>query len=692
MSRRRLPRLPALDGLRAIALLAVMAFHAGFSWIRGGYLPLTAFFVLSGFLITALLLLEHDGTGRIDLRAFWARRARRLVPGALLAMALVAVYVALGARREMAGLPGDAIASLTWVVNWRFVLDGRTYADVFSEPSPLQHLWSLSVEEQFYVVLPLVAVACLGATRWRRSTLATVSLLGIVASVVITRAVHEPGDPPLRAYFGTDTRAAELLVGVLLACVLIGPNGLRRPAGAAGRVVSAVGAAALAGSVWCWFTLREFDDRLYEGGLVVIALLAAAVVAAATVERSLVSRVLGFGPLVRFGRISYGVYLFHWPLFLWLDEERTGLDTTPLFVVRLLVTVALAALSHRFVEAPILAGRLRPPVARVAWLNASTAVAACLVVVAAALPSSGTTLLRAGEREGDPPPPPPSAAPRRAVAPAAPVSTTTTAVPAPAPTEVAAAVPAAAPTVPAVAPAPPPTPPPTAPPPPPLRVMVVGDSMARNLAFGLQAWADATGLAELYDASVIACSTESDGMRYGQDGQTWPIPAACDWWKTDGAARVAEFGPDVVLVQIGTNEVLDREHPSWEGRRAPGDPVFDAYLPPLWVHLVDVLQVTGAPVVWSVPPCGRWDPAVLEPDAVTARMAVINGNYIPQVAAARSVVIADLDAQVCPNGQFSDTVMGIENARPDGRHFRDEVSVAIAEQWLAPLLLAAGGR
>ena len=153
----KMPYLPALDGLRAIALVAVLAFHAGFSWIHGGYLPLTSFFVLSGFLITSLLLLERGRKGRIDLVAFWGRRARRLVPAAILGLGLVALYTA-SIGRSVPGLRGDVFACLGWVANWRFIFVGRSYADLFGDPSPVQHFWSLAVEEQFYLVLPPLAV------------------------------------------------------------------------------------------------------------------------------------------------------------------------------------------------------------------------------------------------------------------------------------------------------------------------------------------------------------------------------------------------------------------------------------------------------------------------------------------------------------------------------------------------------
>ncbi len=394
----RMPYLPALDGLRAIALVAVLCFHTGFDWIHGGYLPLTSFFVLSGFLITSLLLLEQGRSGRIGLRAFWGRRARRLVPAAILALGLVALYTA-AIGRSVPGLQGDVYACLGWVANWRFIFIGRSYADLFGDPSPVQHFWSLAVEEQFYVVFPLIAVGTLYLARGRRWLLALVTVELIAGSTVIMRFIHHPGEPPLRAYFGTDTRAAELLVGVLLALVLIGPKGLRRLPTALRWLVNLLGAAALGVSVVLWFVTREYDDRLYEGGLLGIAVLAALVVASATQAGSPVSWVLGLRPLAALGRISYGVYLFHWPLFLWMNEQRTGLDGGPLFALRMAVTVGLAVLSYHLVEQPIRLGTRSPAqLLLTGWANASVAVAAVVVLASTASPAPHVTVQTAADK------------------------------------------------------------------------------------------------------------------------------------------------------------------------------------------------------------------------------------------------------------------------------------------------------
>ena len=407
----KIPYIPALDGLRAIALFTVLAFHGGFSAVHGGYLPLTSFFVLSGFLITALLLSERAHTGGIGVRRFWGRRIRRLVPAALLGIALVALYLRFGARLSSPTVDGDVLSSMAWVTNWRFILSDQPYAATFADPSPVQHYWSLAVEEQFYLVLPLLFTGFLALARGRRWVFGGAAAALAAASVLWMAHLHHPGDAPLRVYFGTDTRAAELLVGVVLACLLVTRSGgLRRLSGRRALALDAAGAAALVASVVLWFVTKEFDDRLYEGGLLGIALLAAVVVAAATQPSSAVGWVLGRRPVVWIGRLSYGIYLFHWPVFLWLSERRTGLAVAPLFGLRMAVTIGLAWASFTFVERPIRYGRFPSRIGLVGWANASVAVTA-LVVVATTTAGLPRITLDTGAGEGELPPPPPAGEP-----------------------------------------------------------------------------------------------------------------------------------------------------------------------------------------------------------------------------------------------------------------------------------------
>jgi peptidoglycan/LPS O-acetylase OafA/YrhL len=371
--------MPALDGLRGAAVAGVLLFHAGH--LRGGYLGVDLFFVLSGFLITSLLLLEGTGRGRIALGAFWARRARRLFPALAAVLLAVAAYAWLVAQpSDLAQIRADGIATLGYVANWRSVFADVDYWSLFVDPSPLQHTWSLAIEEQFYVLWPLVVW---GLLRWRgRGQLARSILVlaaaGAGVSVLLMVTLYGDGDRT-RVYFGTDTRAGSILVGAALAAALSLTGPIRRRWSRA-----AVEGAAVAGAVVlavAWTSLDGGRPALYRGGMFVCALAAAAIIAAATSPTpGPVARVLAVAPLRGLGLISYGVYLWHWPIYLLLDEERTGLGGWTLVVVRVAATLAVSIASYRLLELPIRHGALRPRTIRVLALSSAGVVVAALVV------------------------------------------------------------------------------------------------------------------------------------------------------------------------------------------------------------------------------------------------------------------------------------------------------------------------
>ena len=348
-----LRHVPALDGLRGLAVAAVVAFHAGLGWATGGYLGVSAFFTLSGYLITSLLLVEWDATGAVSLGSFWARRFRRLLPAALAVIAGVVVAAPLLAdANQLQDLFGDAVAGLGYVANWRFVLEDRSYGELFAGPSPLQHLWSLAIEEQFYVVFPLLTVGLLRAGRGRRALLAVVFALLAAASVAWMWQLGDTASGITRSYYDTGARAAELLLGALLAVLLAGrPERVERRA----RTVAAAGTAALVALVVAWVSVPQASAALRHGGFALHAALMCAVLAAAHVPGP-VRAVCSTAPLRLAGRVSYGIYLFHWPVFVWLDAERAGTDGIPLLALQLGVTAALTAVSYRVVEQPVRIG------------------------------------------------------------------------------------------------------------------------------------------------------------------------------------------------------------------------------------------------------------------------------------------------------------------------------------------------
>jgi peptidoglycan/LPS O-acetylase OafA/YrhL len=385
-----LPYLPGLDGLRALAVIAVLLYHSGLPWIPGGFLGVEVFFVISGYLITALLLAQWRQLGRVDVKTFWLGRARRLLPALYLVLVVTLAYAVVFLPGEVAGLRGDVLAALGYVTNWYLVIGHESYFEAIGRPSLLKHLWSLAVEEQFYLVWPLVLAfgLSLGATRWRRRRILILALAGAVTSALLMALLYRPELDPSRIYYGTDTRATGLLVGAALAFVWApwraalapgGPRGcsvavrglrlqrvkrrsrLRRRWGwTAPRLLDVVGLAALGGLALFSLRLGEFQPFLYRGGLASVALVSAVVIMACAHPHShLGAGLLGRQPLRWIGLRSYGIYLWHWPVFMitrpQLDVPIEGL---PLLALRLGLTLVLAELSYRYVETPIRRGAL----------------------------------------------------------------------------------------------------------------------------------------------------------------------------------------------------------------------------------------------------------------------------------------------------------------------------------------------
>ncbi len=339
-----------LDGLRALAVLGVLLFHAGLTWLPGGFLGVSLFFTLSGFLITGILI-RNPGRG---LRPFWTRRARRLLPAAFLALAAIVVFGATVASHQQAvELPGNIAAAATWTANWKFIASGQSYADVFSGPSPVQHFWSLAIEEQFYLVFPVLLLLVVSRTRSLKVVAGTLAGAAVVSTLWMA-FLHSTGASLDRLYYGTDTRVAELLVGGALAVIVAhtGTDWSERGR----RVWSWAGLGALALILVAWWRLTLADGPLWTGGFLALAVLCCVAIVGVLADRGPLPRILSWWPLVWTGRISYGLYLYHFPIYLWLTEARTGLGPYPLLVLRLAVTYSVALLSYRFVEQPVLRG------------------------------------------------------------------------------------------------------------------------------------------------------------------------------------------------------------------------------------------------------------------------------------------------------------------------------------------------
>ena len=352
-----------------------MVYHADLG-IPGAALAVSQFFTLSGYLITSLVL--HRGSVRSprDFLPFWTRRYRRLAPASLMTLGGVLVFGAtIASQQQLERLPGTILAALAQVVNWHFIFSGMSYVGAFSAPSPLQHFWSLAIEEQFYLAMPILLLVLFRLGRSSKLVTA-VFALGAVGSTVLSYVLYHQGAAIDRLYFGTDTRAAEILVGCVLGLVLhqrplnLGPAGR--------RVLSVAGVGAAVVVYWSWLAVPRTDPLLYQGGYFVHALLSAVMIVTVLAGAGPLNRVLSVRPLAALGRISYTVYCFHWPLYLWLTADRTGLDGWGLLAFRSVVSIGLAALSVHFIENPIRYGRRR------LWARRSplpVAFASCVVLV-----------------------------------------------------------------------------------------------------------------------------------------------------------------------------------------------------------------------------------------------------------------------------------------------------------------------
>lgn len=354
---------PALDGLRALAVAAVVAYHADLTWAKGGFLGVDVFFVLSGFLITGLLLADVDRYGHLRLRRFWRRRARRLLPAVGVLLGVVALLAPVLAPDQVHRLWGDLVAALAYVSNWRLIFQEQSYFEAIGRQPLLQHLWSLAVEEQFYLLWPLALAPLLKWVR-RPRDLALWVLAMAAASTLLMVLLYEPAVDPSRVYYGTDTRVAAILVGAALACLrrewARRPQAIVATSSTNRALLEGAAAVSLVFLGWCVVNINQFDARLYRGGFFVVATAAAVVVAVgASRQQTVVGRVLGMRPLVWLGKRSYAVYLWFWPVFM-VTRPHVDIDLSgnTLLAVRIGLTLLLASASYRFVEVPCRSGAL----------------------------------------------------------------------------------------------------------------------------------------------------------------------------------------------------------------------------------------------------------------------------------------------------------------------------------------------
>jgi peptidoglycan/LPS O-acetylase OafA/YrhL len=424
--------MPGLDGLRALAVLAVIAYHLGLGWAPGGLLGVGVFFTLSGYLITDLLLGQHETTGRLQLADFWLRRARRLLPALFVMLAVVAAWVTLLDRDQLPAIRGAVAASAAYVGNWWLIAQHSSYFAQFAPPMPLGHLWSLAVEEQFYLIWPWLLLLGLRWARGRpraRTRLAGATLLLAVLSAVLMALLYRPGYDPTRIYDGTDTRAFAVLIGAALAFVWPSRHLGSDVTEAARWILDGIGLTGLAIiGVLIWRT-SEYSPFLYRGGMVLLSAGTALAVGAAASPASRLGVLLGIRPLRWIGVRSYGIYLWHYPIIV-LTSPANGRDSLARGTLQVAAAFVVAALSWRFIEEPVRHGAIGRWLAQArsaGWRPGAagprtrlTVVASVGVVALASCGLAGVVRAPASQAAGTPPTPSPAAA--RMPRPSAPAS------------------------------------------------------------------------------------------------------------------------------------------------------------------------------------------------------------------------------------------------------------------------------
>ena len=669
---------PALDGVRALAVAAVLLFHAEVAGFDGGYLGVSVFFTLSGYLITSLLVHEHDRTGGIDMRTFYGRRVRRLLPASALCLAsVVVVSVVSDVFVGVADLRRQTAGSILQVANWVFLAGEGSYQQIFQQTggarSPVEHFWSLAIEEQFYWVWPPTMLFVLARVRSQRSR--TITLAAVTAAFAVAAPVIAAVWGPDAAYWATPARIAEILLGALLAVAL------------AHRSVPAATAwlapAALLALAACVALFPASSGPAYEGWLPAVAVGSAALVLGLQAPGPL-QRALSLTPFVWLGRISYGVYLYHWPIFVLLDEQRTGLDRPVLVPLQLAVTLAVAQLSYTFVEQPVRRAKRLP--FRVTIGGGALATAAVVVFALTVvpkplgeyyLPDDATVEAVAIDVGAGADEPLTSLTGTAAPTTLAPSSTAP-------PTSVASS-PTPSPTAPPASSVPPST---TEPPLPPLarpvRIVVAGDSTALATGTGLLYWAAAhPDLAQVEVVGAPGCGFLLGGER--REGGFRPAPEGCNLWLEQALPqRVAELQPDVVMMMVTSWDIVDHR---WDDgvELTPLDAPFEQHLATDYAAITDELLALGAgSVAWVKPPI----PNVVWRDQGTgqedpARHRVV-GRVMDEVAVARpaDVGVVDLASWLIESGRDDD-----HEVRPDGVHFEPTAAVAIATDFLGERLV-----
>lgn len=667
---------PALDGVRALSVVAVLLFHGGVPGFSGGYLGVSVFFTLSGFLITLLLVTENDRSGDVDLRRFYGRRARRLLPASVFVVLAVVLLAALTDWFDgVTQLRSHAIGSLLQISNWVFLAGGGSYQELLERSagtaSPLEHYWSLSIEEQFYWIWPVAFVVLSRRARSATGRLRTVA--GITLAFAVSAPVIAAVWGPDAAYWATPARAAEIMVGALLALVVVHrrvPNRL--------SLLAPVGLVALGVMV---VLFPAAGGPAYSGALPLVAVASGALLLGLQAPGPF-RRVLALEPLPWLGRISYGVYLYHWPIYVVANEERTGLEGPTLLALRLLLTLVIAQASYLVLEQPI--RRASSLTFRPTMTAAAGATVGAVILAIVLVPGAGADYWAVDSDVADAAAIELDDAPLVELAASTAVATTTSStIPPPVTT---AAVSDSAPLTSTTSP----TTTTTIPPIPelgrPVRIVVAGDSTAEATGFGVVGWAASnSGLAQAEIVTERGC-----GFLRGGDylvGDWERKPTRCERYLDEELPDRVEAAQADVVVMITTSwDVLDHRWPDGPDG-ATTDPAVAERVRRDFLSITDELLARGAgAVAWvRMPiPDPLWFGAV-QTQEEPERHEVLR-DVMADVAAERpgAVHVIDLAGHVTAAGLDDD-----EDVRPDGVHFTPESSIAVASTYLGEQIIRA---
>jgi peptidoglycan/LPS O-acetylase OafA/YrhL len=357
---------PGIDGLRALSVLAVIAYHLNLKWAEGGLLGVGIFFVISGYLITDQIITQWERHRRLNLLDFWVRRARRLLPAMVVMLFVVAIWLLIIEPSRLFGLKGDFMSSLFYFNNWWLIFHNVSYFESFGPPSPTGHLWSLSIEGQFYILWPIALIIVMKIARRRGKLIAWIIACAAVSALAMA-LIYVPGTDPSRVYYGTDTRVFALLIGAALAVAWPSQKLNDKVSEPARRMLDIVGGLGLILLLVLFNQVNEFDDLLYRGGFLVISLIAAVVIAVLAHPASRLGSIVGCKPLRWIGLRSYSLYIWHFPVII-LSSPNVSTEESGILriIIQVGVSFLLAALSYKYVEEPIRRGSLKET-----WKNIS---------------------------------------------------------------------------------------------------------------------------------------------------------------------------------------------------------------------------------------------------------------------------------------------------------------------------------